>query len=180
MFKCDQTIELVENLTGEKPPRRPRRWVGERLPVDYELAVENSHRRQSLTDALNAMGEHQMLAICSMSTHRANGPYSMFMNDYVRYASTLPDVFYNLHVTTAAQNETADWWFTGENWARDSRTEFLILIDEDNSVAQALGVGYCPYALAVDKDGIVRGEDLTGEIELWNGLVNFATGLGDR
>ena len=177
MYKCGPTVDLVERLTGERPSLRPQRWTGQRFPVAYELAVEHSARPSSLQVAMDTMNDQQLLLVCSMGGHRANGPYSSFMNQYVRYVSTLDGIFYNLHVATSSRLESNDAWFVGEKRASELGIRFEILYDEQNTVSTALGVGYCPYVVAIDNQGIVRGEDLGSDIELWNALVNFATNV---
>jgi hypothetical protein len=178
-YKCQAIVDLVEHLTGDRLPLRPNVYSDRPFTARYELSTEDGNTRVALARTLEQMPSGQLLAVCALGGYRANGPYSVFMKDYAQYVSALPSVFHSLHVVTAGTDAGHEAWLAGERAARKRGTRFVVLHDPEDTVMSAIRATGSPTVLAIDKQCVIRGENIADEIGMWQALASFAVGRGD-
>ncbi len=169
-YRCQATCDLAERLTGAPPPP----WVGRHFPIDYELLTLHASQPVTLARALADLDDHQLLMVCLLAEAPAGGSYETFLANHARYVTTLRETF-QLHVVAPDMTTQQRDRLQRESAAAARGAPFILLHDAEHTVASALGVDFGMNVLAVDKRGVIRGDDVQGEVALWNALFELAS-----
>jgi hypothetical protein len=170
--ESERTADLVEEISGRRPPIEPRFWMGERFPIDYALPViEARGGPVSLSARLKAMGTKKLLIVCLLASYRGNGPYNAFMKRFRNYATYFPNNLSELHVVTmvSERHKDRDHWFEAEDLCRGDRLPFVVL-HESGEVTEALDPKGSPSILVLDRSGVVIQEGSLNDVDFWQAL----------
>jgi len=171
MHPFDAIAEQYEQLSGRRLVRR-KQWEGHRFPVDYCLKCCEGRETVGLFEVLRRMSANELLVVCLLSSFRANGPYSDFMFDYLRYSAYFADRLAGVHAITVEPDSTScqDWWFEGEQAVREAGLPFELLHDEDHRVTATIQQRGSPLVLFLDAHGTVLHEGGFDEVAFWRML----------
>jgi hypothetical protein len=169
---CSRLADLVQKHTGERPPLETDRWRSLPFPIDYELPrIGEGEARVSLGQALGALRDGQLLAVCLLDGYRGNGPYNAFMARYKHYARWFGGYLAGLHVVTMEPERREDraHYFVAEDEVRAARLPLELLL-EDGAVSDAVQQTSSPFIVLLDRARRVRYEGELESVDLWDAL----------
>jgi hypothetical protein len=174
---CNQTAELLEQLTGQRPSSPRGATQNKAFPVDYQLPEEQGTKKVSFAETLRGMTEPQLLVLCLLGPYRTNGPYHDFLRSYCRLAVHFPDYLAPMHIVTedcARKNHRPEFienWLRAEKQARRAQVPFRVLDDRQGKVNAVIAAQSSPFILVVNARGKVVHEGLIDEVQWWDLLA---------
>lgn len=172
--------DRIEELEGERPSTNSE-WVGHRFPINYALPLHDDRTSYgTLASALDAQDPGQVLLVCLLSSYRCNSPYVEFMSNYMTLRHCFAGAFGGVHVVTAGDMETRP--LDTEKAAIERGMPVTVFWDEDDDVADFMGISNSPTVFALNRDGeIVREERFETETAVWDLLSELEnSSIGDQ
>jgi hypothetical protein len=173
----DRVIDALQRLTGQRPPKNLQQLVGRPFPVNYVVS-RNGQQEVRLRDCCAKLKSGELLLVCLLGNYRGNGPYSSFMDTYIRIASGFGDFVKGLHVLSESYAQTMpsqySHYLDGERRVIAAGLPFLLLDDPKATIGDACKATCSPFVVALDRRGIVRGEHVRGGLAIWNAIAEAA------
>ena len=171
-----RTADEIEKLTGERPPLRVPKWVGQRWPANYSLPMlEGGPGWVSLADTLPSMGDRKVMLVCLLGTYRSNGPYGEFLQRWLNFGTWFAPFLQGLHVITMEPKrfQGGEWHYQLEETARNAACPFALLFDERGDAHVPLAPDRSPLIFALDRRGTIDYEGELESVDLWDTLATL-------
>jgi hypothetical protein len=173
----DRMAELIEKETGARPLRPPSRWLQRRFPKYAYTSFEvDEPRVVSLAQALEAMHNDRLLAVCLLASYRSNGPYADFLMRWRNYATYLRDFFSGLHVLTSRRERHPgrEYHYQREAEVRTLELPFHLLHEHDEAVTRAVVPPGSPAIFLLDRTGTVVYDGPLDSVDVWDALASVS------
>jgi hypothetical protein len=169
----ERVADALAKLTGSRPGRAAR-FLGKRLPLDYELSGPDGGERVSLAGASTALAPARLLGLVVMGTSRGNAAYDILLRRWLVYATAFREMLAALHVVAESARREADHpeWYKGEDLLHLRGLPITLLHDRSGDVARTVQPPSTPWMFLVDRARVVHLEGGLGDVEIWDALAS--------
>lgn len=178
-WPTDRAADRIKALTGQRPDTR--QWYGRQFPA-YNLDVIESRQSVSLYDALERLGQTQLLLVCMMGGFRGNVEYDSFLRAYLAHVAHFPQFLGGVHMIThrVRRDEDRPEHYEAEDLLLASNLGFILLEDYRAFLQRTVKPAHVPTIYALDREGWVVHEGRLDSVGLWRALETAAIVRANR
>lgn len=177
------TRDLMRLLGDQAYPVEPEKKTLETYPVDYKLPCHDPVRERtsstpsrSFEEALKATRSGQLLAISVLGDYRSNYYYNEDIARLAMIHRAFPDLISEVHVIVSSDYALDEGH---RHWAEDMSDKvglpFVILFDEEATVAECIGGASSPMRALVGRNGeVLSTANWADETGIWEALQRMA------
>lgn len=168
-----RVADALAKLTGSRPGK-PSRFLGRRLPLDYELSPPDGGERVSLEGSAGALAPGRLLALVVMGTSRGSAAYDALLRRWSLYAPSFKEHLGPLHVVTETGRREPEHpeWYKAEDLLHLRGLPITLLLDRGGGVARTIQPPSTPWVFLLDRGRVVHAEGGLSDVEIWDALAS--------